>query len=82
MPVDPNHPYADTPHKKTVQAAGYRYGCHGTQRGGQTRYTAHPWSANAGRRIVSDWLPIACGHDMRTTDPACEGCRNQPQPPA
>ena len=55
--------YADTPHPATVQQAGYRYGCHSERtgdtspRGGTTRYIAHPWNANAGRPIVTDWLP-------------------------
>lgn len=82
MPTLEHYAFADTPHERTIQPAGYRYSCHGTRRGGQTRYIAHPWSANAGRLVVSDWLPIACGHDMRTTDPACEGCDNRTQPPA
>lgn len=87
-PLMPGYIHADTPHERTIQPAGYRYGCHsartGTQpRGAQTRYIAHPWNANAGRLVVTDWLPKSCGHDLRTTDPACAGCaNNQPQPPA
>lgn len=85
MPLDPNHIHADTPHAKTVHLAlqGWRYGCHGTRtgddapRGGQTHYIAHPWSANAGRLIVTEWLPRSCCHLERATDSACEGCVNR-----
>ena len=83
MPVDPNYIHADTPHAKTIQPAGYRYGCSSARtgdtapRGGTTRYIAHPWSANAGRRIVTDWLPRSCCHSERATDAACEGCANR-----
>lgn len=88
MPLMPGYTFADTPHPATVAPAGYRYGCHSTRtgdtspRGGTTKYIAHPWSANAGRLIVTNWLPIPCGHTTRATDAACEGCANQHQPPA
>lgn len=90
MPLDPNNPNADTPHARTVHLAsqGWRYGCHGTRtgddrpRGVTTKYIAHPWSANAGQLVVTDWLPRPCGHDARRTDAACEGCANQHRPPA
>lgn len=88
MPVMPGYAFADAPHEKTVQPAGYRYGCSSARtgddkpRGGQTRYIAHPWNANAGRLIVTDWLPKPCGHDARRTDAACSGCANQHRPPA
>ncbi len=83
MPTDPHHPYVDAPHPTTIAAPGWRYGCSSVRtgdtrpRGRQTRYIAQPWSANAGRLVVSDWLPRACGHDARTTDAACEGCANR-----
>ena len=85
MPLDPNHIHADTPHTKTVHlvSQGWRYGCHSARtgdsgpRGGQTHYIAHPWSANDGRLIVTDWLPRSCCHSERATDAACEGCANR-----
>jgi len=85
VPLDPNHIHADTPHAKTVHLAsqGWRYGCHSARtgdsgpRGGQTHYIAHPWSANAGRLIVTYWLPRSCCHSERATDAACEGCANR-----
>ena len=84
MPLDPNNPNADTPHARTVHRAsqGWRYGCHSARtgtmpRGGQTRYIAHPWNANAGRLIVTEWLPRSCCHSERATDAACEGCANR-----
>ena len=85
MPVMPGYVHADVPHEKTIQPAGYRYGCSSVRtgdtspRGGQTRYIAHSWNANAGRLIVTDWLPRACGHDLRATDPACADCANRIQ---
>jgi hypothetical protein len=88
MPTLDNYAFADTPHERTIQPAGYRYGCSSARtgddkpRGGQTRYIAHPWSANAGRLIVTDWLPRSCCHSERATDAACEGCANQHRPPA
>lgn len=85
MPVMPGYANADTPHARTVHlpSQGWRYGCHSARtgdtgpRGRQTRYIAQPWSANAGRLVVTAWLPRACGHDARTTDAACEGCANR-----
>ena len=85
MPVMPGYANADTPHARTVHLAsqGWRYGCHSARtgddgpRGGQTRYIAHPWSANAGRLIVTYWLPRSGCHSERATDAACEGCANR-----
>ena len=83
MPVMPGYVHADVPHEKTVQPAGYRYGCSSARtgdtspRGGTTKYIAHPWNANAGRLIVTDWLPKTCGHGERANDAACEGCVNR-----
>ena len=77
MPVMAGYIHADTPHEKTVQPAGYRYGCTNTQRGGETIYWAHPWSTMGAEIITTDWLPIHCGHTTREIDPACEGCCNR-----
>ena len=84
MPLDPNHIHAEIPHARTVHLAsrGWRYGCHSTRtgtmpRGGQTHYIAHPWSANAGRPVVTEWLPRSCCHSERANDTACEGCANR-----
>lgn len=81
MPTLENYTHADTPHEKTVQQAGYRYGCHNTQRGGRTQYIAHPWAREsqymAGRIVVSDWLDRGCGHTTRSQDAACEGCEHR-----
>ena len=83
MPVMPGYTHADTPHPATIQPAGYRYGCSSARtgdtspRGGTTKYIAHSWSANAGRLVVTDWLPRSCCHSERATDAACEGCANR-----
>ena len=73
----PGYAFADTPHGKTVQPTGYRYGCKDTQRGGETIYWAHPWNAMGAEIITTDWLPLPCGHTTRATDAACEGCANR-----
>ena len=83
MPVMPGYLYADTPHEKTVTGADYRYGCHtsltadGGPRGVRTKYYAHPWSHQHPEFIVTDWLPMRCGHTTRSSDGACEGCENR-----
>lgn len=85
MPLDPNHIHADIPHARTVHlpSQGWRYGCSSARtgddkpRGGTTKYIAHPWNANAGRLVVTDWLPRSCCHSERMTDAACEGCCNR-----
>ena len=83
MPVMPGYTHADTPHPATIQPAGYRYGCSSARtgdtspRGGTTKYIAHSWSANAGRLVVTDWLPRSCCHSERSTDAACDGCVNR-----
>lgn len=83
MPVMPGYTHADTPHPATIQPAGYRYGCSSARtgdtspRGGTTKHIAHSWSANAGRLIVTEWLPRSCCHSERATDAACEGCANR-----
>ena len=86
MPVMPGYTHADTPHPATIQPAGYRYGCSSARtgdtspRGGTTKYIAHPWNANAGRLVVTQWLAKPCGHDMRAADVACDGCCNRGAP--
>ena len=86
MPVMPGYTFADTPHPATVAPIGYRYGCSSVRtgdtspRGGTTKYIAHPWSANAGRLVVTQWLAKPCGHDMRASDVACDGCCNRGAP--
>ena len=83
MPVMPGYTHADTPHPATIQPAGYRYGCSSARtgdtspRGGTTKHIAHSWSANAGRLVVTDWLPRSCCHSERATDAACDGCANR-----
>ena len=83
MPVMPGYANAEIPHPATIQPAGYRYGCSSAStgddkpRGGTTKYIAHPWNANAGRLVVTDWLPRSCCHSERMNDAACEGCANR-----
>ena len=83
MPVMPGYLHADTPHPATIQPAGYRYGCSSARtgdtspRGGQTRYLAHPWRYAGPAVVETTWLPKTCGHDLRATDAACEGCANR-----
>ena len=93
MPVDPNHIYADQAHEKTVQRAGWTYGCHTEKVGPGPRGAAteiqvqHGWTED-GRRVmrphVTEWRevnhegkPMLCGHMMRLTDPQCSGCENR-----
>lgn len=83
MPTDPNYEYVERVHKKTEHLAseGWRYGCHSQHvgsgpRGQQTAYRASPWSQSS-RWVVTDWKPITCGHDMRSSDDCCKGCENQ-----
>ena len=83
MPVMPGYANAEIPHPATIQPAGYRYGCSSARtgdtspRGGATKYIANSWSANAGRLVVTEWLPRSCCHSERATDAACDGCANR-----
>ena len=85
MPLDQNHIHADIPHARTVHlpSQGWRYGCSSAltgddkPRGGTTKYIAHSWNANAGRLVVTQWLPRSCCHSERMNDAACEGCANR-----
>ena len=27
--------------------------------------------------VTTDWAPIACGHNLRVSDPSCTGCANR-----
>lgn len=81
-PVMPGYVHADVPHEKTIAGPGYRYGCHSRVTGDQPRgrtmsYAASAWAANGGQRVATEWLPRGCGHDMRASDSACEGCGNR-----
>ena len=83
MPVMPGYVHADVPHEKTIQPAGYRYGCSSVRtgdtspRGGQTRYLAHPWRYAGPAVVETEWLPRSCCHSERMNDAACEGCANR-----
>ncbi|MDX9716289.1 MAG: hypothetical protein RBT67_02845 [Thauera sp.] len=81
MPLDPNHIHADTPHEKTIQPAGYRYGCKDTQRGGtHTYWLQDGWTADGRRRMVShttEWLPVKCGTTYAPVMGPCADCKNR-----
>ena len=83
-PVMPGYVHADVPHERTVQAAGYQYGCNSevtgdvAPRGQLTSYIAHPWALNRyTMQIDTEWIEMPCGHDTRGADPACRGCVNR-----
>lgn len=72
MPVREDHEYADKAHEKTIQHAGWTYGCHSSKigdkpRGGPGTY----WVRDGYRPVVMDGgdgyflLPISVKH---TTD--------------
>lgn len=87
MPVMPGYTHADTPHEKTIQREGYRYGCHNTQRGGSHSYPVQDGWTDDGRRnmiqIVTDWLPRKCGTTYEPAMGPCAGCTNNTlHPPA
>lgn len=82
MPVDPNNPYTDIAHPKMTVDAGWMYGCNSarsgdtSKRGKPTQYEASIWGPF--RRVIkTDWLDKTCGHNLKTTDPACSGCVNR-----
>lgn len=89
MPTDPNNPYVDTPHPKTVRKAGWVYGCHSSILGNEPRgrtimtYQQDGWTPDGRRRMVpvkSEFIPRKCGHDPQVgkpSDPQCSGCFNK-----
>ena len=86
MPTDPNNPYVDTPHPRTVTGAGWRYGCHSDKLGpmprGRTTWwrVQDGWNGLGGRYMIegaTEWIPRACGHSESGDDPACAGCVNR-----
>ena len=83
MPVDPNNPYVDVAHPKTIgdASAGWRYSCHNKPRPAgnvSVELVQLGWTED-GRRITEKvetrWLPGGCRHDKRAADPGCEGCQ-------
>lgn len=88
MPVKEGYAYADTPHEKTVIKPGWLYGCHSSNERvrpgprGQTvqKQDQDGWTIDGRRRMtvtVTEQTPQACGHTLRSTDPACTGCLNR-----
>ena len=83
MPVDPNNPWVDEAHPKTIgdTREGWRYSCHDKPRpkDGVTITIVQKGWDEQGHAIFRDletrWLPGGCRHDKRETDPACEGCK-------
>ena len=83
MPVDPNNPYVEVAHPKTIgdASAGWRYGCHNKPRPAgnvSVELVQLGWTED-GRRITEKvetrWLPGGCRYDGKVTDPGCEGCQ-------
>lgn len=67
MPVDPNNPYADVAHEKTVQRAGWTDDGRRVMRPHVTEWLT----------VNHEGKPMYCGHLMRLTDPQCTGCENR-----
>ena len=75
MPVMPGYIHADTPHEKTIQPAGYRYGCHSERTGdsrprGITTRNAVPLrvGVTADERFPAGELLIVATAEVRSTD--------------
>lgn len=86
MPVQENYKYADDSHEKTRITGDFRYGCHSEKTGRRKRSDVavslqqDGWNLDGTRNTVerkSNWLVNKCGHNLRTTDPACTGCFNR-----
>lgn len=89
MPTDPNNPYVDVPHEKTVIGPDYRYGCHSDKVGSEPRGRTIRWVLQDGwtydnRRSMiagkTEWIPRKCGHEQQAgqgSDPHCRGCVNR-----
>ena len=83
MPVDPNNPWVEEAHPKTVGDAreGWRYSCHNKPRpkDGVSISVVKKGLDEHGHvifeRQATQWLPGGCKHDGKATDPACEGCK-------
>ena len=83
MPVDPNNPWGDEAHLKTIgdATAGWRYGCHNKPQpkgNVSVELIQLGWTEDGMRltkKVETRWLPGGCRHDKREADPACEGCK-------
>lgn len=83
MPVDPNNPWVEEAHPKTIGDAreGWRYSCHNKPRpkDGVSISVVKKGLDEHGHvifeRQATQWLPGGCKHDGKATDPACEGCK-------
>lgn len=55
------------------------YDCHNHEERKNSPMTVQDGWTEDGRRnmieIKTKWRDVQCGHDMRTTDPNCTGCR-------
>lgn len=77
MPIDPNNPYADTPHPLTIGRA--LYGCHNHEPRRTATQAQDGWSPWGARRMVE--IPVSfntlytCGHDLRANDAKCKDCK-------
>ena len=83
MPVDPNNPWVEEAHPKTIGDAreGWRYSCHNKPRpkDGVSISVVKKGLDEHGHvifeRQATQWLPGGCRHDGKAADPACEGCK-------
>ena len=83
MPVDPNNPWVEEAHPKTIGDAreGWRYGCHNKPRpkAGVSISVVKKGLDEHGHvifeRQATQWLPGGCKHDGKATDPACDDCK-------
>ena len=83
MPVDPNNPWVEEAHPKTIGDAreGWRYSCHNKPRpkDGVSISVVKKGLDEHGHvifeRQATQWLLGGCKHDGKATDPACEGCK-------
>lgn len=77
MPVDPGYLHADTPHERTVQKDGHRYGCHSEVTGDSRprgRATTHIYQA--GWKTVriertETRIPVLVEHTTHWNDKPC-----------
>lgn len=57
----------------------HRYSCHNGDRPKTVHYEMQDGFTSDGKRnmvdVVTEWLPIACGHTWAETDPNCTDCK-------
>jgi hypothetical protein len=78
MPTDPDYVYADTPHERTVEKEGTKYGCWNSMR--KIGYWVPVRNDDPESVDPMEWQCVIdrsskdCKYDFRSTDSKCEGC--------